>query len=144
MGHMSYQALKCYSDSVKGIALDPSTDLAQTPCVGCELGKQSRTSFLGSSKRSDRRLRIVHLDLAGPLQTHSIQGSSYIATSPFISSTAHIGMTKPLSTPPSITTWCVTCPVRKVGASFVVSLFVKLYLKTRNKKYVLHQTFRAQ
>jgi hypothetical protein len=80
MGHMSYQALKRYSDFVKGIALNPFTDPAQTPCAGCELRKQSRTSFPGSSKRSDQRLRIVHSDLAGPLQTRSIQGSSYIAT----------------------------------------------------------------
>ena len=80
MGHMSTQALKRYKDSVKGIALDLSVIDTQSPCPGCELGKQSRSSFPGSSKRSDRRLRIVHSDLAGPMQTRSIQGSSYIAT----------------------------------------------------------------
>ena len=80
MGHMSYNALKRYSQSVKGITLDPSKDQDLTPCPGCELGKQTRSSFLGSSKRSDRRLRIIHSDLAGPMQSRSIQGSLYIAT----------------------------------------------------------------
>ena len=80
MGHMSNQALKRHKGSVKGISLDPSEEVNQSPCPGCELGKQSRSSFPGSSKRSDRRLRIVHSDLMGPFQTRSIQGSSYVAT----------------------------------------------------------------
>jgi hypothetical protein len=41
MGHMSSQALKHYKDSVKGIALDPSAIIDQSPCSGCELGKQT-------------------------------------------------------------------------------------------------------
>ena len=80
MGHMSFNALTRYKDSVKGISLDPSADHSTSPCPGCELGKQTRSSFQGSSKRSDRRLQIVHSDLAGPMQTRSIQGSLYIAT----------------------------------------------------------------
>ena len=80
MAHMSSQALKRYHTSVKGIVLDSSSLPAQSPCPGCELGKQSRSPFPGSSKRSDRRLRIVHSDLAGPVHIRSIQGSSYIAT----------------------------------------------------------------
>ena len=80
MGHMSHNALKRYKDSVKGIDIDSSVDPNQSPCPGCELGKQTRLSFHGSSKRSDRRLRIIHSDLAGPMQTRSIQGSLYIAT----------------------------------------------------------------
>jgi Reverse transcriptase (RNA-dependent DNA polymerase)/Integrase core domain/gag-polypeptide of LTR copia-type/GAG-pre-integrase domain len=80
MGHMSHQALKRYKDSVKGIALDPSLTETDAPCPGCELGKQTRSPFSDSSKRSDRRLQIVHSDLAGPMQTRSIQGSLYIAT----------------------------------------------------------------
>jgi transposase InsO family protein len=79
MGHMSRNALKRYSDSVKGITLDPSHDEDASPCPGCALGKQTRSSFPGSNKRSDRRLRIIHSDLAGPMQ-RSIQGSLYMAT----------------------------------------------------------------
>ena len=77
---MSYQALKRYKDAVKGIPLDPSLNLDDSPCTGCELGKQTQSSFLESSKRSDCKLQIVHLDLVGPMQQHSIQGSLYIAT----------------------------------------------------------------
>jgi hypothetical protein len=80
MGHMSNQALKRYKDSVKGITLDPTEVNDNAPCTGCELGKQTWISFPGSSKHLDQRLRIIHLDLAGPMQTRSIQGSSYIAT----------------------------------------------------------------
>ena len=80
MGHMSYSALKRHADSVKGIALDPSADHNDVPCPGCELGKQSRLPFSESSKRSASRLRIIHSDLAGPMQICSIQGSLYIAT----------------------------------------------------------------
>jgi len=80
MGHMSHRALTRYKDSVKGISLSPSPDPDLSPCSGCQLGKQTRSSFPGSSKRSDRRLRIIHSDLAGPMQTRSIQGSSYFAT----------------------------------------------------------------
>jgi transposase InsO family protein len=76
---MSIQALQCYKDSVKGITLDPSK-VNLSPCPGCELGKQMHSSFLGLSKHSEQKLWIVHLDLAGPMQTHSIQGSYYIAT----------------------------------------------------------------
>jgi transposase InsO family protein len=77
MGHMSIQALQHYKDSVKGITLDPSkVDLS--PCPGCKLGKQMYLSFPGSSKRSERKLQIIHSDLAGLMQTCSIQGSYYI------------------------------------------------------------------
>ena len=68
IGHMSHQALKCYKDAVKGITLDPSLNPDDLPCAGCELGKQMRSSFPGSSKRSDHRLQIIHLDLAGLMQ----------------------------------------------------------------------------
>jgi transposase InsO family protein len=80
MGHMSNQALKCYKDSVKGITLDPMEVNNDAPCASCELRKQMWISFPGSSKRLDQRLQIIHSDLAGPMQTRSIQGSSYIAT----------------------------------------------------------------
>jgi transposase InsO family protein len=79
IGHMSTQAFKCYKDSVKGITLDPS-EKDFTPCPSCKLRKQMHSHFSGSSKCLDRRLQIVHSDLAGPMQTRSIQGSQYIAT----------------------------------------------------------------
>jgi hypothetical protein len=63
MGHMSYPALERHKDSVKGINIDPSINQTASPCPGCELGKQTRSPFSGSSKRSERRLQIIHSDL---------------------------------------------------------------------------------
>jgi transposase InsO family protein len=80
MRHMSNQALKHYKDSVKGITLDHTKVNNDAPCISCELRKQTWTSFPRSSKRSDQRLWIIHSDLTGPMQTHSIQGSFYITT----------------------------------------------------------------
>src|SRR6266852_7873629 len=59
MGHMFNNAFKCYTKSVKGITLDSTKDQDLSPCPGCELGKQTRSSFLGSSKHSDWRLQII-------------------------------------------------------------------------------------
>jgi hypothetical protein len=41
MAHMSYNALMQYSDSVKGLSLDTLINTDQSPCVGCELSKQT-------------------------------------------------------------------------------------------------------
>ncbi len=81
MGHMSYATLKAHGPSaVKGMDLGSSTMDIPTICHGCELGKSTRKPFPGSTKTTSRILEIVHSDLAGPMQTKSIQGSSYIAT----------------------------------------------------------------
>ena len=81
MGHMSHAALKAHGPSaVKGMDFSSSTMDTPTVCHGCELGKSTRKPFPGSAKTTSRILEIVHSDLAGPMQTKSIQGSSYIAT----------------------------------------------------------------
>ena len=81
MGHMSHAALKARGPSaVKGMDFGSSTMDIPTTCHGCELGKSTRKPFPGSAKTTSRILEIVHSDLAGPMQTKSIQGSSYIAT----------------------------------------------------------------
>ena len=50
MGHMSYNALKLHKDAVKGITLDPNHIPDTSPCAGCQLDKQARSSFPGSNK----------------------------------------------------------------------------------------------
>ena len=80
MGHMSHKALARHSDAVKGLTLDPHSDRDHSPCPGCELGKHTRLPFHASAKRSDHVLKIIHSDLAGPMQVRSIRGASYIAT----------------------------------------------------------------
>jgi hypothetical protein len=81
MGHISHAALKSYGPSaLTGMDLDSSTT-APTVCCGCEEGKSSRKPFsVSPSKRTTAILEIVHSDLAGPMQTISIQGSFYAAT----------------------------------------------------------------
>ena len=78
---MSYPALKSYGPSaLSGMDIDASTT-APSVCHGCEVGKSTRQPFSPSkSKRTTEILQVVHSDLAGPLQTKSIQGSIYIAT----------------------------------------------------------------
>ena len=81
MGHMSHAALERYGpDALKGINLDKSVKEIPSICAGCETGKSTRKSFPGSTKKTDQILQIVHSDLAGPMQTKSLQGSHYIAT----------------------------------------------------------------
>jgi transposase InsO family protein len=90
MGHISYNALTQYHNSVKGIAINGSINQTQSPCAGCELGKQARLPFSASAKRLDRWLRVVHSNLARLMQVQSIQGSRYIAT--FIDDYSHHGV----------------------------------------------------
>src|SRR6267154_1926639 len=81
MGHISHAVLKAHGPSaVKGMDFGSSTMNTPSVCHGCELGKSTRKPFPGSAKTMSRTLEIVHSDLAGPMQTKSIQGSSYIAT----------------------------------------------------------------
>src|SRR5258707_13545337 len=81
MGHMSYAALKAHGPSaVQGMDFSSSTMDIPTICHGCELGKSTCKPFPGSTKTMSRILEIVHSDLAVPMQTKSIQVSSYIAT----------------------------------------------------------------
>jgi transposase InsO family protein len=81
MGHMSYAALKKHGPSaLKGMNLDLSNQAIPSVCAGCEAGKSTRKPFPGSAKKTDQILEIVHSDLAGPMQSKSLQGSLYIAT----------------------------------------------------------------
>jgi len=81
MGHMSHAALKAHGPfAIKGMDLGSSTMDIPTICYGCELGKSTHKPFPDSVKKTSRILEIVHSDLASPMQTKSIQGSSYIAT----------------------------------------------------------------
>jgi transposase InsO family protein len=60
--------------------LDSSTT-AQSVCRGCEVGKSTLKPFsVSSTKRTSAILEVVHSDLAGPMQTKSLQGSYYTAT----------------------------------------------------------------
>jgi transposase InsO family protein len=80
MGHISHSALRAHGPkALKGLDIDEST-VAPKVCYGCELGKSTRQPFPGSAKKTSRILEIVHSDLAGPMQSNSLQGSAYTAT----------------------------------------------------------------
>ena len=81
MGHISHNTLKSHGPSaLAGMDLDSSTTVIPV-CRGCELGKSTRQPFSASKTiRTTRIFEIVHSDLAGPMQTQSIQGSLYTAT----------------------------------------------------------------
>jgi hypothetical protein len=40
MGHMSYNTLMWYSNSIKGLLLSTPLNVDQSPCIRCKLGKQ--------------------------------------------------------------------------------------------------------
>ena len=81
MGHMSHMALKSHGPAATtGMDIDSSAVAIPSACHGCELGKSARKPFSGSGKKTSRIYEVVHSDLAGPMQTKSIQGSVYIAT----------------------------------------------------------------
>ena len=80
MGHLSHKTLTAHgAKALKGLDIDSST-VAPATCHGCELGKSTRKPFPGSTKITTEILDTVHSDLAGPMQTASIQKSSYFAT----------------------------------------------------------------
>ena len=88
MGHMSHSALKTHGPkAVKGLDLDASTMTIPMTCHGCEARKSTCKPFPGSAKTTSRILEVVHLDLAGPMQVKSIQGSLYTAT--FVDNYSH-------------------------------------------------------
>src|SRR6267142_1556446 len=81
MSHMSHTALKTHGPrAVTGLDLDVSTMAIPTTCHGCETGKSTCKPFPGSAKITSRILKVVHSDLAGPMQVKSIQGHLYTAT----------------------------------------------------------------
>ena len=81
MGHMSHDALKSHSPSaLQGLNLSGADMAIPTLCHGCKTGKSTCKPFPSSSKKATQILELVHLDLAGPMQTKSLQGSYYTAT----------------------------------------------------------------
>src|SRR5258708_39320653 len=81
MGHMSHMALWSHGpSSTTGMDIDASAVAIPNPCHGCEMGKSTCKPFSGSGKCASWIYEVVHSDLAGPMRTKSLQGSSYIAT----------------------------------------------------------------
>ena len=72
LGHLSWSALRKLSGQI-----DPNSKRTLSTCEGCLLGKSTRRSFKNSHSRQTKPFALVHMDLAGPMRTKSIQGSFY-------------------------------------------------------------------
>ena len=72
LGHLSWSTLKKLKDQI-----EPSTKRTLMTCEGCLLGKSTRRIFKTSHTRRTTPFTLVHMDLAGPMQTQSIQGNFY-------------------------------------------------------------------
>ena len=46
-------------------------------CIAYQFGKQNRMPFPKSTWRASQKLQLIHIDVAGPQRTPSLQGSSY-------------------------------------------------------------------
>ena len=80
MGHMSHDALKSHGPlALQGLHLSGSDMAIPTLSHGCKTGKSTCKPFPSSSKKATQILELVHSDLAGPMQTKSLQGSYHTA-----------------------------------------------------------------
>lgn len=75
LGHYPIRKLKALGLAVTG--LDQPLDGEMFPCEACIEGKGTRSSFPSSDNRATAPLELLHIDLAGPLQTESIGGGKY-------------------------------------------------------------------
>jgi hypothetical protein len=61
-------------EAVRGV---PSFSDLLPNCNACQFGKQNRKPFPKSTWRSNQKLQLIHIDVAGPMSTPSIKGSRY-------------------------------------------------------------------
>ena len=72
LGHLSWSSLRHIDDKIES---DMRRALAT--CEGCLLGKSTRRKFVSSTHRRTEPFALLHMDLAGPMNTRSIQGHYY-------------------------------------------------------------------
>jgi transposase InsO family protein len=79
-GHLNYRSLQqlCNQHMVIGLPLVSCRD---DVCAGCVLGKHHRDNFdKHASWHTSGPLQLVHIDLCGPLSSHSFSGCKYFLT----------------------------------------------------------------
>ena len=72
LGHLSWSSLQCLTENI-----DQVQKCTLSTCEGCLLGKSSRRKFPATTHRQTEPFALVHMDLAGPMKTRSIQGHYY-------------------------------------------------------------------
>jgi len=70
MGHMLHAAIEKHGPkALKGLDLKGSAVEVPSICAGCKMGKSTQKPFPKSNKSTDQILKIVHSDLAGPMNS---------------------------------------------------------------------------
>jgi transposase InsO family protein len=72
LGHLSWSALQRLLNST-----DHAHRRILSTCKGCLLGKSKRRTFKLSTHRHTHPVELIHMDLAGPMKTRSIQSNMY-------------------------------------------------------------------
>ena len=72
LGHLSWSTLQRLKNQV-----GPISKKVLSTCEGCLLGKSTRRTFRESHMHKTKPFALLHMDLAGPMRTRSIQGSFY-------------------------------------------------------------------
>jgi hypothetical protein len=80
-GHTGIGNMVKLSSMVDGITVSEAQFKAlDKVCEPCVLSKQHKLPFQSSSSRAEHPLDLVHMDVMGPMEVTSLQGSRYVAT----------------------------------------------------------------
>ena len=72
LGHLSWSSLQQLTDDI-----DPTHRRILSTCEGCLLGKSTQRTFKSLTHRRTHPFDLIHMDLAGPMKTRSVQGNFY-------------------------------------------------------------------
>jgi hypothetical protein len=81
-GHLGYKNLAELPTMVNGIKLtkEDFEKKQNMVCEACEYGKQQRLPFPNSTSTTTKPLQLLHTDVCGPMQEHSMGGNVYFTT----------------------------------------------------------------
>ncbi|GKC05048.1 retrovirus-related pol polyprotein from transposon TNT 1-94 [Tanacetum coccineum] len=79
LSHLNFDSINLLSKNDTVIGIPKLKFIKDHLCSSCELGKSKRKSFhTKSTSSSKRRLRLLHMDLCGPMRVESINGKKYV------------------------------------------------------------------
>jgi len=77
LGHCNYEDVQKLQGVVKGMAIKGSAGRPAPLCEVCAQGTFTQTRNREPDRKAKKPLELVHTDLAGPMQTPSIEGHRY-------------------------------------------------------------------
>ncbi|GKE69639.1 retrovirus-related pol polyprotein from transposon TNT 1-94 [Tanacetum coccineum] len=79
LSHLNFDSINLLSKNDTVIDIPKLKFVNDHLCSSCELGKAKRKSFHAKSTSSSKRqLRLLHMDLCGPMRVESINGKKYV------------------------------------------------------------------